>query len=97
MEGVFCMCKFTTIKGYFSSCQSLLCRMSILNSNALKRKQLLQQSVVYLDVSLYTAHLRLLSFFKFTEDLLRFSCNHLVSHAVEEYINFSYKYYADEA
>lgn len=37
------MYKVTTIKGYFPSSQSLLCRMTILNSNVLKRKELIQQ------------------------------------------------------
>lgn len=53
-EGVFCMYNFTTIKGDFSSCQSLLCRMTILNSNVLKRKKLIQQNILYLDVSLHS-------------------------------------------
>lgn len=51
-EGVFCMYKFTTVKGHFSSCQSLLCRMTILDSDVLKSKKLIQQNVVYLEMSL---------------------------------------------
>lgn len=53
MESVFCMYNFTTIKGYFSSCQSLLYRMTVLNSNVLKGKNLIQQDLVYLDMSLH--------------------------------------------
>lgn len=51
MEGVFCMYNFTTIKGYFSSCQS--CRMTVLNSNVLKGKYLIQQNLLYLDMNLH--------------------------------------------
>lgn len=62
MEGVFCMYNFTIIKGYFSSCQSLLCRMTILNSNVLKRKKLKTTKCVFRHE---LTHLRLVSFFKF--------------------------------
>lgn len=78
MEGVFCIYKFTTVKGYLSPCRSLQCRMTILNSNVL-RKRFIQQSVVYLAMHLTWKPLPLGHSLKFTENLM-FSCSPLVSH-----------------
>lgn len=61
MEGVFCMYKFTTINGYFSSRQSLLCRMTLLNSNVLKRKNTTEYSIFRHELT--CLKLRLVSFF----------------------------------